>query len=529
MNNYFLVLNMRKNVLLLGCWCALSNAITNALDNFTIHNLITAEDKITAAFAYLILLGWTGTIVVSILSVAIGKRTIDEDFTGIKVNSISMQFTAFLSGLTIALSSFFTMLAHQIGDPSVIAALSNLTIIYTLLYDVWKGQVKLNILLLPVMITIIGGMMSAFNGSLEITILGFFFVVVMSNGFRAFGEIIQQKGVRGRGSDSLNFFIWNFFWLAFTGTIIAFIVSAQRGYLSLLLETIVRGSLNLHWVILTMFFVFFGVGLKLYLKKSQAVSVVLVILSLNVVLSYPITFIGNWFQQGVFGQLPSNPIIWTIRIMGSFLIIWGIFKLNKQKQLIKNQKQLTTEDNFMDRNDKKKLILVVCWGNILRSPVAEALINKKLSNQKLDDKYYCLSRGIQGTNGVPAPKHPNLKGFADIYDTIKSKLRELGIEEVAEHISTPVDLDIIQQASIIFAMDQDVLTGRKEHPEAGLMNQFPEANNKIRLFTELIDEQSGIDDPYGAADASNYLSTINQIYQVLDRGFNQLISILEEK
>ena len=183
----------------------------------------------------------------------------------------------------------------------------------------------------------------------------------------------------------------------------------------------------------------------------------------------------------------------------------------------------------MDRNARKKIILVVCWGNILRSTVAEALINKKISTHKLDEKYYCLSSGIQGTNGVPAPNYPNLKGFTDIYETVKIKLRELGIEEVAEHISTPVDSDIIQQASIIFAMGQDVLTGRKEHPEAGLMNQFIEASRKIHLFTELIDEESGIDDPYGAADASDYLSTINEIDRVLDRGFNQLISILGER
>ena len=182
----------------------------------------------------------------------------------------------------------------------------------------------------------------------------------------------------------------------------------------------------------------------------------------------------------------------------------------------------------MNKN-QKKMILVVGWGNILRSTVAEALINKKLSNQRLDDRFYCLSRGVQGTNGVLATKHPNLKGFTDIYDTVKSKLRELGIEEVAEHISTPVDSDIMQQASIILAMGQDVLTGTKKHPEAGLMNQFPEASNKIRLFTELIDEEAGIGDPYVAEDASEYLSTINQIYQVLYRGFNQLISILGER
>jgi hypothetical protein len=331
MKNYLQTLNLRNNLLVLGILCALFSALFSALDNFTVHHLIVAEDKLTAAFAYLIVGGWTGTIAGLFFALKLGNKLIDEDFNGFVIDNLPMHYQAFLEGSLSSISTLFIMLGHQIGDPSVIAALSNLTIIYTLLYDVWKGQAKFKILLLPVIITIIGGMMSAFSGSLEITVLGFFFVVIVSNGFGAFSEIIQQKGVKI--SDSVNFFIWRFFWLAFTGTILAFIVSNQRGYLSLLLETIKMGLLNLHWVILTMFFVFLAVGLKLYLKKSQAVSVVLVILALKLIFSYPITFIGNWFQQGVFGELPSNPTIWVVRIIGSFLIIWGVIKLNSKKQL----------------------------------------------------------------------------------------------------------------------------------------------------------------------------------------------------
>jgi hypothetical protein len=177
-----------------------------------------------------------------------------------------------------------------------------------------------------------GGILAAFNGSLAVTFLGFFYVVVLSNGLDAYSNIVEVKGVRA--SDSVSLFIWRFFWLAFTGTILALVVSLSRGYLELLFQTVRGAIIHLPWVITTMFFVFLGMGLKLYMKKTQAVSIVLLLTSTQLFFAYPITIFGSWIQPKMFGDIPSSPSIWLIRIAGSILIILGIMQLGKRKVLV---------------------------------------------------------------------------------------------------------------------------------------------------------------------------------------------------
>lgn len=178
---------------------------------------------------------------------------------------------------------------------------------------------------------------------LSITALGIFYVVIVSNGLTAASQISEQQGVRC--SDSVSFFVWRFFWLAMTATILAVIVCFIRGYLNLLLETVMSALIYLPWIIVTMFFVFLGVGLKLYLQKTQAVSFVLLILSTQLILAYPITLFGNTFQPGIFGNIPTNPAIWIIRIFGAALIVIGIYKISGNKQLkfshIKNKVEVS--------------------------------------------------------------------------------------------------------------------------------------------------------------------------------------------
>ena len=316
---------MKNNIITIGFVSALCTAIYRSLDNYAVHNLVTAPDSLTAVFAYLILGSWTGVFVGTAFSLAFGKKLIDPDFSGIVVNNPKMQKQALISGAISAGSTLFIMLGNQIGDPSVVIALVNLTIIYTILYDVLTNQVKLNQLLIPSALIIIGGMMAAFNGSLAVTILGFIYVVILSNGLSAYSEIVETKGIRA--SDSVNLFIWRFFWLAFTGTTLALVVSFNRGYLELLLKTVQSSMIHLPWIIATMIFVFFGMGLKFYLKKDQAVSIVLLIMSMQLFLSYPITIFGSWIKPGMFGDIPISPITWLVRMAGSILIIFGLSQI----------------------------------------------------------------------------------------------------------------------------------------------------------------------------------------------------------
>jgi hypothetical protein len=319
---------MRNSAITIGSLAALCAAIYRSLDNYIVHNLVTASDSLTAAFAYLIIGSWTGVISGIVFSLVFGKL-IDSDFLGIVIKNPEMQRQSFISGSISAGGTLFILLGNQIGDPSVIIALTNLIVIYTILHDILTQQATLQQLFIPSTLIITGGMMAAFNGSLAVTLLGFFYVVVVSNGLTAYAEIVEAKGVRA--SDSINLYIWRFFWLALTGTILAFTVSLGRGYLDLLWQTMQEAWVHLPWIIATMFFVFLGLVLKLYLKKTQAVSVVLLILSTQLFFAYPITIVGSWIQPGLFGDVPSSAVIWLVRFTGSIMIALGVIRFRKRK------------------------------------------------------------------------------------------------------------------------------------------------------------------------------------------------------
>jgi len=312
----------------LALFAAVFTAIYKVMDNITMHNFITASDSLTAVFVYLIIGAWTGLLSSLLFSVLFGKRLIDPDFVRLELNRKAFNKQAIIAGTITAGSTLFLLLGNQLGDPSVLIALGNAVIIYTLAYDAITKQVTINQIILPALLVITGSMMSSYSGSLEITLLGLLFVFVVSNGLTAVSEIVEQTGCRA--SDGVNFFVWRFLWLAITGTSIALIVSFIRGYFGLLLNGLVDGVQYIPWIALTMLFVFLGIGMKLVAKKNDAVSVVLIVYSVQMILSYPITIAGNWIIPGVFGQLPTDIWIWIVRIAGTILMIWGVYRLRKQ-------------------------------------------------------------------------------------------------------------------------------------------------------------------------------------------------------
>jgi len=315
------------NIIFLGLLVALFTAIYKSMDNIVVHNLITAKDGLTAAFSYLIVGGWTGVILGVIFSILFGKWLIDKDFNGIIWNNRKMHLQALISGGISAGSTLFLLWGNQFGDPSALVALSTAVMVYTVAYDVITGQTKFRHIAVPIFGAIIGGALAAFNGSLAVTTTGILFVLIISNGLAAISEIAEQNGVRA--SDGVNLFIWRFFWLATTGTIIALAISATRGYTNLLFVTISNAINHIPFIGLTMFFVFLGIGLKLTLKKNNAVSIILLISSAQIVLAFPITIVGELVKPGLFGGIPTNPWVWIIRFIGASILIWSIFQLRE--------------------------------------------------------------------------------------------------------------------------------------------------------------------------------------------------------
>jgi hypothetical protein len=315
---------VRRNTLFLGLLAALFIAGYKAMDNMTVHKLILANDSLTQAFSYLFIGGWTGVVCTTIYALLFGKK-IDPAFAGIVFTNRRLHLRAAVAGSMAAVATLFTLMAHQFSDPSGMVALATAVMAMTAMYDVFTGQVSFRAIIGPAIATLLGASLAAYSGSFAVTAKTLLYVLVIANTASLLSEIFGQKG--SRVSDGVNLFLWRFIWLAGMGTIFGFVGSALRGQMDELLDTIQHSIKYVPVIAVTMLFVFIGEAIKETLKKNNPLSVVLMITAFQVVLAFPLTLIGNQLWAGVFGDIPSEPGIWGVRMIGAGLLIWSIYQI----------------------------------------------------------------------------------------------------------------------------------------------------------------------------------------------------------
>ena len=121
--------------------------------------------------------------------------------------------------------------------------------------------------------------------------------------------------------------------------------------------------------------------------------------------------------------------------------------------------------------------LFVCYGNIMRSPMAELMLKRALS-QYHQEGITVLSAGIHATPGTEA--HPRARVAAPAFGL-----------RLDDHRSRLLTGEMIANADAVFAMDLQ--------NEAELLTQFPQSANKIFLLSSYAEGgQRGraIADPY---------------------------------
>ena len=180
----------------------------------------------------------------------------------------------------------------------------------------------------------------------------------------------------------------------------------------------------------------------------------------------------------------------------------------------------------------KKLVLTVCWGNIQRSVIAELCLSRELAKRKFEGKVEVLSRGIQGSCRVPKPKFDNLMWYPKQWQPSEPYLKQIGIEIPNTQRFVPVDEGIIERASLILVAEKGILKvdpngPHREHPNAGLLTQFPSAAYKMILFTELVDRTDDIEDCGDREDSDSHGKLILGIEEISRKGIAKLIGKLD--
>jgi len=120
----------------------------------------------------------------------------------------------------------------------------------------------------------------------------------------------------------------------------------------------------------------------------------------------------------------------------------------------------------------------VCFGNIMRSAMAEFLMRQELDEKGLEQQVRIVSAGVHATAGREA--HPWAQEAA----------AGLGIS-LAEHRAKPVTRELVEQADCVLAMDFQ--------NKAELLALYPEANEKIFMLSTYAEgpwQYREIPDPY---------------------------------
>ena len=138
---------------------------------------------------------------------------------------------------------------------------------------------------------------------------------------------------------------------------------------------------------------------------------------------------------------------------------------------------------------EKKDVVLVCYANFCRSPVAEILLRDKFGSEK----YNFISAGI----------HPIKKVGMD--DRSLKFLRSLNINLDYIHMPKKLNYKIIKNAKYIFGMD---------HLCIKLLNEsFSSEMSKIKLFSHQ-NKDISIIDPYKLPD-NEYEAVMNDIHHIV--------------
>ena len=114
-------------------------------------------------------------------------------------------------------------------------------------------------------------------------------------------------------------------------------------------------------------------------------------------------------------------------------------------------------------------ILVICTGNVCRSPIGERLLQQQLPSLTI------ASAGIRGLAGYPA-------------DRYAQKVAAMHGLSLADHVARPLTAAMMREYDLLLAMESQQIN------RISLI--APEARGKALLFGQWLREQE-IPDPYG--------------------------------
>ncbi len=149
-------------------------------------------------------------------------------------------------------------------------------------------------------------------------------------------------------------------------------------------------------------------------------------------------------------------------------------------------------------------IIVLCTANMCRSPMAEALLKRKLEGRPDTADWRVESAGTWTITDRPVASR-----------TLEVMLRLFGIDLTA-HRSRLVKRSLLRPFDLILVME----AGQKE----AIRVEFPELASRVFLLYEMVGLKRDVSDPIGGA-AKDFEDTAREIDDLLTRGLERIIQL----
>ncbi|MEI6590329.1 MAG: hypothetical protein WCO38_10345 [Verrucomicrobiota bacterium] len=151
----------------------------------------------------------------------------------------------------------------------------------------------------------------------------------------------------------------------------------------------------------------------------------------------------------------------------------------------------------------QKTLLVVCTGNLYRSPVATVFIQHRLKQSNLQGLISVVSAGLGAVSGQEVPS-----------EIVNLVWENYGLD-LSEHLAQPLTTELFQNADLVLVMEQQQLMR--------LAQQYPRQTKRLKLISELSGQIYDIPDALTNS-SLDIAKTTEQLHALITRN---LITLLQ--